>query len=185
MRANISYTFIVGCSLAWLLLSFIPADSPPIENFGMVHSRVSENLHDVLDDEQNEAVRPHDANDSSWNRLHVMEGPYPREKSARCENCSATKDTPGRRVKKNPCVLAANTVRKSDMDTIIYKAHWICLYVNFSTLKYLTRNESSSDELRHMYNINIDPPQATLPNNDAMLHTTGKFHIYGNLPAST
>merc|ERR1719284_1523945 len=28
--------------------------------------------------------------------------------------------TPGRRVKKNPCVLAANTVRKSDMDTFRY-----------------------------------------------------------------
>mmetsp|Transcript_65871 Transcript_65871/g.174678 ORF Transcript_65871/g.174678 Transcript_65871/m.174678 type:complete len:248 (+) Transcript_65871:225-968(+) len=60
----------------------------------MVHSRVSENLYDVLDEEPNEAIRPHDANESSWNGLHVMEGPYPGKKRgrARCENSSTTKE---------------------------------------------------------------------------------------------
>ena len=91
----------------------------------------------------------------------------------------------GKPVKKNPCVLPAKTVRKSDMDPFRYRAHWICLYVKFSTFEYFARNESESVVERHTYNINIDPPHATLPSNAAMLHTTDKFHFSGNLLAYT
>ena len=148
---------------------------------GRVHRRVSENLHDVLDDEPNEAVRPDDANESSWNRLHVMEG-HNQERSV---------DVPVAKLQRNQGEHQDDAWRKT---RVFWRKHGeeigyghlqiqLDLFVRQVLHIQVFREERVRFSCGETHN--VDRPQATPPNNAAMLHTTGKFHFSGTLHAST
>ena len=90
--------------------------------------------------------------------------------------------TPGRRGKKKPCVLAANTVRKSDVDTLRKRQAALDLFVRQFLDIQVFREERGRFSCGETHNVD---PKATPPNNAAMLHTTGIFHFSDTLPAST
>ena len=72
--------------------------------------------------------------------------------------------TPGRRVKKNPCVLAANTERKSDLDTFRYWQAALVLFVRQVLHIQVFREERVTFSCGETHNVD---PQATPPNNAA------------------